>query len=61
MPLKAGKKNMGYNIKEMLAAGHPRKQAIAVAYKMARKRDGGFYGHMSVSSIRHKSNIKGGC
>jgi hypothetical protein len=33
MPLKSGssQKTIGNNIKEMVAAGHPRKQAIAAA------------------------------
>lgn len=37
MPLKPGKKNIGNNIKEMEAAGHPRNQAIAAALNVARK------------------------
>lgn len=39
MPLKKGKsKNViSSNIREMIKAGHPRKQAIAAALSMARK------------------------
>ena len=38
MPLKPGKKYIGYNIKELVEHGHPRKQAIAIALHVARKR-----------------------
>ncbi len=37
MPLKPGKGNIGSNIKEMEASGHPRAQAIAAALNVARK------------------------
>ena len=37
MPLLKGKKNIGHNIKEMEASGHPKKQAIAAALNTARK------------------------
>jgi len=37
MPLKPGKKNIGINIKEMEASGHPRAQAIAAALNKARE------------------------
>jgi len=37
MPLKPGKKNIGSNIKEMEASGHPKNQAIAAALNEARK------------------------
>lgn len=37
MPLKAGKKNIGKNIKTEIAHGKPRKQAIAIALSVARK------------------------
>lgn len=37
MPLKPGKKNIGSNIKEMEASGHPKKQAIAASLNEARK------------------------
>ena len=37
MPLKKGKKNIGKNIKEMVKAGHPQKQAVAAALSTARK------------------------
>ena len=37
MPLKSGKKNIGYNIKEMENSGHPKNQAIAAALNEARK------------------------
>ncbi len=35
MPLKAGKKNIGSNIKEMEASGHPKDQAVAAALNKA--------------------------
>ena len=60
MPLKPGKKNMGYNIREMMAAGHPQKQAVAAAYSMARKHDHGFYGHLKSGSVK-SGTIKGAC
>jgi hypothetical protein len=37
MPLKPGKKNVGKNIKTELAAGKPRKQAIAIALNVKNK------------------------
>ncbi len=37
MPLLKGKKNIGHNIKEMEASGHPKRQAIAAALNVARK------------------------
>lgn len=37
MPLKKGKKNIGKNIKTEIAAGKPRKQAIAIALNVAGK------------------------
>lgn len=37
MPLLPGKKNIGHNIKEMEAAGHPKKQAIAASLNKARE------------------------
>lgn len=37
-PLKHGMKNVGKNIGVELAAGKPRKQAIAIAYSVARGR-----------------------
>ena len=38
MPLKKGKKNIGKNIKEEMMAGKPRKQAIAIALSVAKKK-----------------------
>lgn len=35
MPLLKGKENVGHNIAEMEAAGHPREQAIAAALRTA--------------------------
>jgi hypothetical protein len=35
MPLKPGKKNIGLNIKEMVKAGHPLKQARAASLSKA--------------------------
>lgn len=37
MPLKSGAKNVGWNINELLAAGHKLKQARAIALKKAGK------------------------
>ena len=37
MPLLRGRENIGRNIKEMIAAGHPKDQAVAAALDMARK------------------------
>lgn len=37
MPLLPGKKAIGANIKREIAAGKPRKQAVAVALNVARK------------------------
>ena len=37
MPLYSGKKNIGRNIKTEIAAGRPRKQAIAIAESVARR------------------------
>lgn len=37
MPLLKGKKNIGHNIKEMEASGHPKNQAIAASLNEARK------------------------
>ena len=37
MPLLAGKKNIGKNIKTEQAAGRPHKQAIAIALSVARR------------------------
>lgn len=38
MPLLAGKKNIGHNVKEMESHSHPRDQSIAAALNVARKR-----------------------
>ena len=35
MPLKPGKKNIGKNIKEMEASGHPKNQSVAAALSKA--------------------------
>lgn len=35
MPLKAGKANIGMNIREMMNAGHPHAQAVAAALSKA--------------------------
>lgn len=42
MPLQKGNSNkvIGNNIKEMIAAGHPQKQAVAAALSNARKTGG---------------------
>ena len=37
MPLLKGKKNIGKNIKEMEASGHPKDQSIAAALNVAGK------------------------
>jgi hypothetical protein len=38
MPLKSGKKNIGKNIKTEMAHGKPRKQAIAIALSVAKRK-----------------------
>jgi len=38
MPLKSGKKNIGKNIKTEIAHGKPRKQAIAIALSVAKRK-----------------------
>jgi hypothetical protein len=38
MPLLKGKKNVGKNIKTEMGHGKPRKQAIAIALAVARKK-----------------------
>lgn len=38
MPLLKGKKNIGRNIKTEMAHGKPRKQAIAIALSMVKKK-----------------------
>jgi hypothetical protein len=50
MPLKKGKSKqvVSYNIKEMMTSGHPQKQAVAAALKMAGQ-----------SKSQHKSMMKG--
>lgn len=35
MPLKSGKKNVGVNIRMLMAEGRPQKQAIAIALSKA--------------------------
>ena len=47
MPLKKGKANIGHNISEMMATGHPRDQAIAAALNVARK------GRATGGSVEH--------
>ena len=55
MPLKSGsgKKTISYNIREMMHAGHPQKQAIAAAMNKAGKsrRDKGFFGHTKCQTL----------
>jgi hypothetical protein len=38
MPLKKGKKNVGRNIKKLKREGRPKKQAVAIALNVAKKR-----------------------
>ena len=38
MPLKKGKKNIGKNISKEIKLGKPRKQAIAIALSVAKKK-----------------------
>ena len=40
MPLKAGFKHLKENIKELIKSGYPQKQAVAIAYDVARKNHG---------------------
>jgi len=35
MPLKKGKKNIGYNIRELMSTGRSYKQSVAIALKKA--------------------------
>ena len=56
MPLEKGssRKVMSKNIREMVHAGHPQKQAVASAYAMARKsgkKDSGFFGHTKCQTL----------
>jgi hypothetical protein len=61
MPLRHGssQKVISSNIKEMVKAGHPQRQAVAAAMSMARKKDYGFYGHETVPSCRSSVCIIG--
>jgi ADP-ribose pyrophosphatase YjhB (NUDIX family) len=55
MPLLPGKANIGHNVKEMEAAGHPRDQSIAAALNEARKhRAHGGLNMLHVPHIRPK-------
>jgi len=38
MPLFKGKKNMSKNISTLVKEGYPQKQAVAIAYSVAKKR-----------------------
>jgi hypothetical protein len=38
MPLKPGKKNIGYNIRELMQTGRTRAQSIAIALKESAKK-----------------------
>ena len=40
MPLKAGYKNLKENIKELIKAGYPQKQAVAISLDVVRKGKG---------------------
>jgi len=58
MPLLPGKRNVGHNIEEMEAAGHPRAQAIAAALDVARRKkraEGGSTVHKFHSGPIHSS------
>ena len=37
MPLKKGKKNIGYNIRELMSTGRSQKQSVAIAMRVAGK------------------------
>jgi hypothetical protein len=38
MPLKQGKSNIGYNIKELIGSGRPKDQAVAIALDIVKRR-----------------------
>lgn len=38
MPLKKGKKNVGANVKTLMQEGKPKKQAVAIALDVARRK-----------------------
>lgn len=40
MPLPGGQANIGRNIHELMSTGRPRKQAIAIALDVARRKKG---------------------
>jgi hypothetical protein len=46
VPLLPGKKNIGKNIATEIAHGKPRKQAIAIALSVARRRGNGGHEHV---------------
>ena len=37
MPLKCGKKNIGWNIRELMRSGRPHKQAVAISLSHSRR------------------------
>jgi hypothetical protein len=51
MPLLHGKKNIGHNIEEMQAAGHPHDVAVAAALNTARKHNAG--GGLNMLHVPH--------
>lgn len=51
MPLAKGKKNIGKNIKKEIKAGKPKKQAVAIALSVSRKK--------KVKPVKRRSKYRG--
>jgi hypothetical protein len=58
MPLSKGKSKQAFthNIKTEIAAGKPQKQAVAIAYSVARQKPKGNLSPASAAKIRAKAN-----
>lgn len=55
MPLKKGKANVGSNISELVHAGHPQRQAVAIALNVARKTKA--TGGSTYKEVRHGKTV----